>query len=376
MAPEPLAPGPTPTVLHVSTPRTWRGGEQQLAWLVEGLGALGVPQLVACPPDSALARHGEARGWRLVRLRRRASIDPLYARALARAARACGAGLVHLHDAHAHTGGVLAAALFGLDAPLVLARRVCIPPKAGAFTRWKWNAPTLRRILCVSEAVAGVVGPILRDGGLVRVVPDGIDLGRFAAARPDGRLRRDLGVPEGVPLVGTVGALGADKDPLTFVATAARLRELGLDARFVLIGEGPLRAEVEARIAREGLGGVVHLAGFREDVPAILPELSLLLFTSASEGFGSTLLDAAACRVPVVATRAGGIPEVVIDGETGLLAPVGDAEALAVAAASVLGDAALRARLVEAGAARARGYSASAMAARTMAAYQEIWRAR
>lgn len=374
MAPEPAAPGAAPTVLHVSTPLTWRGGEQQLAWLVEGLERLGVPQVVACPPGSALARYGEARGWRLALLRRRASIDPLYARALARAAGACGAGLVHLHDAHAHTGGVLGAALFGLAAPLVLARRVSIPPRSGAFTRWKWNAPALRRILCVSSAVAEVVKPILRDRGLVRVVPDGVDLERFAAARPDGRLRRELGAPPGSPLVGTVGALGADKDPLTFVAAAARLRAMGLDARFVLIGEGPLRAALEARIDQEGLRGVVHLAGHRGDVPAILPELDVLLFTSASEGFGSTLLDAAACRVPVVATRAGGIPEVVIDEETGLLAPVGDAGALAEAVRRVLGDRALGARLVEAGARRAGQYTASRMAERTLAAYREVWR--
>ena len=237
-------PAPLPAVLHVSTPRTWRGGEQQLAWLVDELARLGVPQVVACPPGSALARHGEARGWRLALLRRRSSVDPLYARALARAAREHGAGLVHLHDAHAHTGAVLAAALFGLRAPLVLARRVVIPPKRGAFTRWKWNAPSLARVLCVSEAVAAAVRPVLRDAARLRVVPDGVDLARLAAAAPDGRLRRALGVPAGVPLVGTVGALGADKDPLTFVEAAARLRGGGLNARFVLVGEEIGRAHL------------------------------------------------------------------------------------------------------------------------------------
>jgi glycosyltransferase involved in cell wall biosynthesis len=147
-----------------------------------------------------------------------------------------------------------------------------------------------------------------------------------------------------------------------------------VEARFVLVGEGPLRPAVEARLAALGLGGLVGLAGFRDDVATILPELDLLLFTSASEGFGSTLLDAAACRVPVVATRAGGIPEVVVEGETGLLAPVGDAAALAEAAARVLREPALRARLVEGGARRVPLFGAARMAERTLEIYREVWR--
>jgi glycosyltransferase involved in cell wall biosynthesis len=362
-----------PTVVHVTTPVSWRGGEQQLIWLVEELARLGVPQRVACPPGSAVEKVCRERGWPHLPLRRRASVDLLYARALARACREAGADLVHLHDAHAHTGAVLAGALFGLSAPLILHRRVVIPPRRGSFTRWKWNVPGLRRVLCVSQAVAETVRPILRDPSRLRVVPDGIGAARAAGVVPDGRLRRSLGLGPVVPLVGTVGALGADKDPLTFVETAGRLAAGGLDAHFVLIGDGPLRSEVEARGRMLGLAGRLHLIGFRDDVPFILPELSLLLFTSASEGFGSTLLDAQAWRVPVVATAVGGIPEVVLDGETGLLAPVGDAAALAVAVRRLLGDAALRTRLVEAGARRVGDFTAAKMAERTLEVYREVW---
>jgi len=361
----------TPTVLHVSSATGWRGGESQLASLHAGLARAGVAQVVACPSGSAVERAIRAQGGRVVALGRRAAVDPLAAWRLAGAARQARAGLLHVHDAHAHTAAVLAS-VFGLAAPLVIHRRVVIPPGGDPFSAWKWRARAVRRVLCVSRAVAEVIGPRLRDPALVRVVPDGVDVGRFRGVAADGRLRRALGIPAGAPLVGNVAALGRDKDPLTFVEVAARLAPRLPEAHFVLVGEGTERGAVERRVAAAGLSGRVHLAGFRDDVPAVLPELDLLLFTSASEGLGSTLLDAHLCRVPVVATRAGGIPEVVLDGETGLLAAVGDADGLAAAALRVLCEPALRARLVAAAERRAGEFSVERMVERTLEAYRGL----
>jgi glycosyltransferase involved in cell wall biosynthesis len=198
-----------------------------------------------------------------------------------------------------------------------------------------------------------------------------VDLGRFSEGA-DGRLRRELGVPAGLPLIGNVAALADHKDHPTFIDAAARLTATGLDARFVVIGDGELRAELEARSRAAGLAGRLHFLGFRADVPRLLPELDLFLFTSKTEGLGSSVIDALACRVPVVATRAGGVPEIVEDGVSGLLAPVGDGAALAAAAARVLADAGLRERLVVAGAGRAQAFTVSAMAERTLALYREL----
>ncbi len=363
-------PGP---VIHVSTPRSWRGGEQQLVWLADRLRALGVPQLVLCPPGSPLARECDGRGLLHQTLRRRASVDPLFARALARAANAAGAAVIHAHDPHAHTAACLAASLFGLRAPIVVHRRVDFPIGRGRFSRWKYDHARVVRIVCVSRAIAEILRPDVRDAAArLAVVHDGVDASRLAAARPDGRLRQALRVPAGVPLVGNVAALAGHKDYFTFVDTAAALLAGGLDARFVAIGDGPLREEIAAHIRRRGLEDRVFLAGFRDDVPVVLPELDLFLFTSREEGLGSSLLDAQACRVPVVATRAGGVPELVVDGETGLLAPIRDPEALAAAVRRVLGDPALRARLVDAAARRVADFGIDRMAERTLAIYGEL----
>ena len=357
-------------VVHVSTPLSWRGGEQQLVYLAERLAKAGISQLVVCPTGSQVERACRERGLPVLALRRRASIDPLFARGLARAA--AGAALVHAHDPHGHTAAVLAASLFGMRAPVVVHRRVVFPMRRGIFSRWKYDHPAVRRIVCVSHATAEVLRPDLRDPSRLRVVHSAVDPARFAGVRPDGRLRRALGMAPGPPLVGNVAALGEDKDPETFVETAARVLESGLDSRFVIVGEGPLRDRISARIREKGLEGRVALAGFRADVPEILPELDLFLFTSREEGLGSSLLEAFACRVPVVATAVGGVPEMVANGETGLLAPAGDPGALADGVRRVLRDAALRARLVDGATLRLAEFGADAMAERTLAVYREV----
>jgi glycosyltransferase involved in cell wall biosynthesis len=358
-------------VVHVSTPRTWRGGEQQLVYLADRLRARGEGQLVLCPAGSELARVCAGRGLPHVTAARRLSVDPLFARAVARTAR--GAAIVHAHDPHALTAAALAASLFGLRAPIVVHRRVDFPIRGGRFSRWKYDHPRVRRIVCVSRAIADILGPDVRDPSRLRVVYDGIDPARFSGARPDGRLRREFGFPPDVPLVGNVAALAGHKDYFTFVDTAARLLASGVDARFVAIGDGPLRDQIAAHVRRRGLEGKVVLAGFRSDVPAILPELDVFLFTSKEEGLGSSILDAYACRVPVVATAAGGVPELVADGETGLLAPIRDAAALADGVARLLGDRALRERLVSAAARRVlEEFGTEALAERTLAIYREV----
>lgn len=190
-------------------------------------------------------------------------------------------------------------------------------------------------------------------------------------------VRGGFGIPERVPLIGTVAALVDHKDHWTFLEAAARLVRGDpptpfAGAHFLIVGDGPLRPGLEARASALGLSGRVHFAGFRDDVPAILPALDVLLFTSKEEGLGSSILEAWACGVPVVATAAGGIPELVQDGETGLLAPVGDAAALARAVERVLSTPSLRAALVAAATSRLAAFGAGRMAEGVLAVYREV----
>ncbi len=143
------------------------------------------------------------------------------------------------------------------------------------------------------------------------------------------------------------------KDPVNFVRAMARVRTRVPNAHGLLVGDGPLRADVEREIRALGLEGAVHLAGYRTDADSLLATADVVCLSSKEEGMGSVLLDALAFGRPVAATRAGGIPEVIVDGDCGLLAAVQDPTALGDAIATLLADAPLGARLA-ANAPRAR----------------------
>ncbi|GLW55818.1 glycosyltransferase [Kitasatospora phosalacinea] len=218
-------------------------------------------------------------------------------------------------------------------------------------TRWA-NALTYRRndaVVAVSHAVAAGVGGRRADGWLT-VVHHGPDLGG-APSGPAARraARAELGLPEDALVVGTVGNLTAKKDQASLLAAFALLRGRVPGARLVLVGSGPLEADLRAR-AGEG----VLFAGMRADVPALLPGWDVFCLSSRQEGLPVALMEAMTSGLPSVATRVGGIPEIVDDGVEGRLVAPGDPAQLARALGE-LADPALRARM--GAAARARSAS-------------------
>lgn len=360
-----------PRILHLSTARSWRGGEQQLAYLAGELQAAGIPQLVVCARGSPMQERCMRNGIDHRALGFRASFDPPNARRLAHIARRWKADLVHAHDSHGHTAAILANTFFGMGLPLVVSRRVDFPISSGFSARWKYGHPSVKRILCVSDAIKAIMARGVPRPGVLCTVHDGIDPARFAAG-PDGRLHRLLGLDAGVPLVGNVAALAPHKDLFTFIDMAALVHKGMPQVRFPLVGEGGLRDQLEQHAKDKGLEGIVHFTGFRDDVDRVLPELDMLVMTSRTEGLGTSILDAFAAGVPVVATAAGGIPEVVQDGESGLLCPVGDAAALARAAMQLLTDHALRTRLAGGARRRLALFTKQAMAEKTLREYQSV----
>ena len=179
-------------------------------------------------------------------------------------------------------------------------------------------------------------------------VHEGIDLGRIAAASP-AKLHEELWLPHGSPIIGNVAALVPHKGQKHLVEAAALVVRQVPDARFIIAGEGELRPSLEHQIKHLGLEKHVLLAGFRPDVLSVHKAFDMFVMSSVTEGLGTSILDAMACGRPVVATTAGGIPEVVRDGETGILVPPRDHEAMADAIVKLLKDEPLRRRMGAAG---------------------------
>jgi len=161
------------------------------------------------------------------------------------------------------------------------------------------------------------------------------------------RSRHDRATPRLI----AVGRLKAPKDFLTLIRAFAALPEESFEA--LIVGDGPDRAVLEAEIGRLGLDGRVRLAGERSDVPALLADSDVFVLSSRSEGLPVSVLEAMAAELPVVASDVGGLAELVVDGETGILVPPGDAPALAAALGRLIEDRALRRALGAGGRARA-----------------------
>jgi L-malate glycosyltransferase len=357
--------------LHIDTARTWRGGQNQVLVTVLGLRSLGYRTMLVAHPDGELRQRAKE-GLDLIPLAPRTEMDLSAAWRLSRLLKQLKPDIVHAHDPH----GVAMAGL-GLSMstqlskpPLIASRRVDFHIRGGRMSRWKYRQVDC--FVCASDAIRRM---LVADGvpeARAVTVHEGIDLGRVDAA-PPANLHEDLFLPHGAPLVGNVAALVPHKGQRHLIEAAALVVRQVPDARFVIAGEGELRPTLERAIRDHRLEKHVLLAGFRPDVLSMHKAFDIFVMSSVTEGLGTSLLDAMAGGKPVVATSTGGIPEVVLDGVTGLLVAPRDHQAMAAAIVRLLKNPTLRQRMGEAGAARAREkFSADRMLEQTVRVYQRV----
>ncbi len=313
-------------VLHLSSERTWRGGEQQIASLIGVLKSQGVENLVAARAGSAFVERMKGQ-VEIVELPFASELDLYTAWKIRGLVRERGIDVVHMHSGHGHTLGVLSHRL-GHSAALILSKRTDYPVKDNPFSRWKFNYPGIKRILCVSNKIREIVSKDLVDPSKAVTVYSGIDTARFPAT-PSRDIRDVAGIGKDARVVVSTAAVSPQKDYGTFVKVAEELRHRHPDLHFVVCGEGPSLEEIQDMVKSKGLEGQLHFIGFRKDLPDFLGSADAFLITSKEEGLGTSILDAFAVGLPVVATAAGGIPEIVRHGKTGLLARIGDAPMLA-----------------------------------------------
>ncbi len=193
-------------------------------------------------------------------------------------------------------------------------------------------------VVCNAQQVARFLVSSYRvDPARIRVVYNGVRAHEFALPRRIAREGRGR-LGDKSPVVGIVCRLEPAKNVSLFIRAAAILANDYPDLGFMVAGDGSSRAELEKLSRERGLEGRIRFVGMRDDVPALLARFDLLLHTSNHEGFSNSVLEAMAAGLPVVATEVGGLQELISDGETGLLVPAGDLEALVAAAKRLLGD--------------------------------------
>ena len=327
-------------IVHVEAGRHLYGGARQVLHLIEGLSVRGIDNVLVCARGSALAR--ETRAATIIEVPMQGELDVLLLPRLVRELKRWQPDLVHVHSRRgADLYGGVAALLEGT--PAVLTRRVDSPEPA-VVGRFKY-AP-YRAVVALSRAIERQLVDAGVPSACVVRIPSAVDTQRYrpdAAARE--RLRAAFALPADALVVGVVAQLIERKRHAWLLAALPELLREVPHLRVLCFGRGPLEQRLKADVVDRGLTQHVTFAGFRADLPQLVPGLDVLAHPASREGLGVALLEAASAGVPVVACDVGGVPDVVVDGHTGLLVPADDAGALRAALARLLCDRAERARL-------------------------------
>lgn len=336
-------------VLHIVATARRRGAEVFAGDLVVALNGAGVDQQVVVldghgprgvefdAPVGYL--RGGAHGWRV----HPGTIAALRGRA----------GRWRPDVVQAHGGEpLLHAVLAGVAAPIVYRKIGAVHPRflRGALrTVYAGMLRRADRVVAVAEAMRREVVDVFGlPGSRVRTIPHAVDSRRVAPTRGREGMRAQLGIPPGAPAIVSLGALTWEKDPLAALSAAAPTLADHPDAVHVFVGDGPMRERLEAQIRARDLQGRVRLLGVRDDVGDLLAACDVLLLSSRIEGLPGCIVEAGMLGVPAAAFAVAGVPEVVADGETGLLAPAGDVARLGDRLRTLIDDPVLRRRLGDA----------------------------
>ena len=357
--------------LHIDTAATWRGGQNQVLLTVLGLRERGERAVLVAHPDGELRKRAEE-GLELVPLAPGHELDLKAAWKLGRVMRRVRPDIVHAHDPHGVAMASMALSMLtATPSPrLVASRRVDFHLKRNSFSKWKYRQVDL--FIASSEAIRGI---LMRDGvpaEQIVTVHEGINVDRIGRL-PAVNLHAMFFLPHNAPIVGNVAALVAHKGQRHLINAVPLVLREEPDARFVILGEGPLRAALEHQVKTLHLEKHVVLPGFRDDVLSCIKAVDLFVMSSETEGLGTSLLDAMAAGKPTIGTDVGGIPEAIEDRVTGLIVPPNDPASLARAIVKLLKDGALARRMGQAGLARAKKlFSVEKMVDGTIEAYRKL----
>lgn len=312
------------SLLFVDSERVWRGGQDQLFTLISGLAQRGHAIDLVCHPGSLLEKRVGSLGIATHPVAMVSEISPLLFWRLLAVMRRVRPEIVGFNTPGSILLGNLAARFAGVRVRIIF-RRVNFPLGKNPFTRLKYNWG-VDCVVCISESIQHIV----EQGGVrpskIRLVYEGLDLAGFPPR--DFRRVRDRGEPF---VVGAISHLSREKGQRYLVEAASLIPDVRRRMRFVIVGDGECRKELENQVTNLGLKTCFHFAGFQDDTLEYLRSFDLLVLPSLSEGLSSAILCGMACSLPVIATQVGGIPELVRSGENGLLIPPANAMALAQA---------------------------------------------
>ncbi|MFC2160238.1 glycosyltransferase family 4 protein [Acidobacteriota bacterium] len=326
-------------LFQVDAGKEWRGGQRQSFLLAKEIQKKGYPLEFVVQPKSPLFERAREANIPVTPIKIRNEFDLTAALRLAWLLKRKKGVLVHFHDARSLAVGSYAASL--AKVPLrIISRRVDFPLNKNPLSQRKYKKG-IDSIIAVSQGVEKVLITSGIDPKVIDVVPDGIDFLPPEEMKKSDYLRKEFSFAPDDYLVGIVAHLADHKGHKYLVDATKILKDKAPKIKIIIVGEGPLLIDLTRQAKKIHVEDMVFFLGFREDVPKILASLDLFVLSSYLEGMGSSIMDAMAHKLPVVATNVGGIPEVVIHRKTGLLVSPRHPKALADAILKLYRDPAL-----------------------------------
>ena len=331
-----------PRVLHIETGRHLYGGALQVLYLMGGLETRGWENHLLCDRNSEIAKAFKGHVHAVAMA---GEMDPRTGIHLLRLIRKIQPDILHVHSRRgADLWGGLAAMVAQI--PAVITRRVD-NPEPSWLAKLKYRC--YDRVIVISEGIRRVLISEGVRSERMTLVHSAVDTERFKPDCDNGWFRREFDLEPTNKAVGVIAQLVPRKGHSVLIEAMPAIADKYPDVRFLFLGRGPLKDRLQAECYRRGVRDRVIFAGFRGDIDRILPCLDLVVHPALMEGLGVSLLQAAACGVPVIAFRVGGIPETVRHGENGILAPPGDRAALEEAITALLDAPATRQKMGESG---------------------------
>ena len=354
-------------ILHIDTEKGFRGGELQVLLLMEGLKKRGHENFLVTPFESPLSKKAKPIADSIFTLQPQRILDIANIFQICKFINSSQPDILHLHTSHSHLVGGIASWIKNI--PTVVTKRVDFPIR-GKFKYTK----LADKVIAISQAVKNV----LIEGGVgedkIVLIPSGIDTKKFDNVKPADYLLREFNIPDKKLIIGTIAHLTDHKGHTYLLDAIPQVLKEFPHSFFLFVGGGELKDFLRTKSRILGIRDKVFLTGFREDIPEIFSVLDLFVLPSHLEGLCTSLMDAMYMEVPVVATTAGGIPEVIENGKTGLLVPPKDSSALAGAIIQLLRDETKRETFTKEGKKRVfQEFTASQMVERVEEVYLSLF---
>ena len=359
------------SIIHLSSAKSWRGGENQISLLMTALRIAGISQILFAPKGSPLLAWAKKHEFQVISYTKSGPMPLLAALKLIRISKKMDQIIWHIHDSHAHNIAYIASAFFKAKTPWVLTRRILLNNKKKGLSSKKYNHSSLKQIVGISNAVAFQLKESIHKPIPISVIPSCVVVDHN---NEKGKLRAQYNLPEDDIIVGYAAALTKEKDHKTFLDVASRVISQVDRVYFVCMGAPGNSSEGIAKELERNptLKSRLILTGFLPDPQSYMIDFDICLSTSLSEGLGTAMLECMGLGIPVVSTRSGGIEDWITSEENGYLTPTKDAKMLSEKTLMLIRDPGLRKDIGRAGKLSALGYTPKEMAHKYIETYNGI----